>query len=35
MTIVLVEENPVHALIVADRAVRMYKGLVEQPGVPA
>ena len=33
MTIVLVEENPVHALLVADRAVRMYKGLVEQPGV--
>jgi hypothetical protein len=25
----------VHALIVADRAVRMYKGLVEQPGVAA
>jgi len=35
MTILLVEENPVHALIVADRAVRMYKGLVEQPGVAA
>jgi branched-chain amino acid transport system ATP-binding protein len=35
MTILLVEENPVHALIVADRAVRMYKGLVEQPGVTA
>ena len=33
MTILLVEENPVHALLVADRAVRMYKGLVEQPGV--
>jgi branched-chain amino acid transport system ATP-binding protein len=33
MTIVLVEENPVHAVVVADRAVRMYKGLVEQPGV--
>jgi branched-chain amino acid transport system ATP-binding protein len=32
-TILLVEENPVHALLVADRAVRMYKGLVEQPGV--
>ena len=32
MTILLVEENPVHALLVADRAVRMYKGLVEQPG---
>ena len=30
MTIVLVEENPVHALLVADRAVRMYKGLVER-----
>ena len=29
MTIVLVEENPAHALLVADRAVRMYKGLVE------
>ena len=29
MTILLVEENPVHALIVADRAVRMYKGVVE------
>jgi branched-chain amino acid transport system ATP-binding protein len=35
MTILLVEENPVHALIVADRAVRMYKGLVEQSGVAA
>jgi branched-chain amino acid transport system ATP-binding protein len=35
MTILLVEENPVHALLVADRAVRMYKGLVEQPGVPS
>jgi branched-chain amino acid transport system ATP-binding protein len=35
MTIVLVEENPVHALLVADRALRMYKGLVEQPGVAA
>jgi branched-chain amino acid transport system ATP-binding protein len=35
MTIVLVEENPVHALLVADRAVRMYKGLVDQPGVAA
>jgi hypothetical protein len=23
----------VHAVVVADRAVRMYKGLVEQPGV--
>ena len=33
MTILLVEENPVHALIVADRAVRMYNGLVEQPEV--
>jgi branched-chain amino acid transport system ATP-binding protein len=33
VTILLVEENPVHALLVADRAVRMYKGLVEQPGV--
>jgi ABC-type branched-subunit amino acid transport system ATPase component len=33
MTILLVEENPVHALLVADRAVRIYKGLVEQPGV--
>ena len=35
MTIVLVEENPVHALLVADRAVRMYKGLVERPEVTA
>ena len=35
MTILLVEENPVHALLVADRAVRMYKGLVDQPGVAA
>ena len=35
MTIVLVEENPVHALLVADRALRMYKGLVDQPGVAA
>src|ERR1700758_2957189 len=33
MTILLVEENPVHAAGVADRAVRMYKGLVEQQGV--
>jgi branched-chain amino acid transport system ATP-binding protein len=33
MTIVLVEENPVQALLVADRAVRMYKGLVERPEV--
>jgi branched-chain amino acid transport system ATP-binding protein len=30
MTIVLVEENPVHALRVCHRAVRMYRGLVEQ-----
>jgi branched-chain amino acid transport system ATP-binding protein len=30
MTIVLVEENPVHALQVCHRAVRMYRGLVEQ-----
>jgi branched-chain amino acid transport system ATP-binding protein len=35
MTIVLVEENPVHALLVANRTVRMYKGLVERPEVPA
>src|SRR5215472_2361204 len=28
-TIVLVEENPVHALQVCHRAVRMYKGLLE------
>lgn len=35
MTILLVEENPVHALLVADRTVRMYKGLVEQPGMAA
>jgi branched-chain amino acid transport system ATP-binding protein len=35
MTILLVEENPVHALMVADRAVRMYKGLVERPEVAA
>jgi branched-chain amino acid transport system ATP-binding protein len=34
-TIVLVEENPVHALLVADRALRMYKGLVDQPEVAA
>jgi branched-chain amino acid transport system ATP-binding protein len=33
MTILLVEENPVYALLVADRAVRMYKGLVERPEV--
>ena len=33
MTIVLVEENPVHAVLGADRAVRMYKGLVERTGV--
>ena len=32
MTILLVEENPVHALLVADRSVRMYKGLVEVAG---
>ena len=31
MTIVLVEENPVQALRVADRTVRMYKGVVEVP----
>jgi branched-chain amino acid transport system ATP-binding protein len=35
MTILLVEENPVHALVVADRAIRLYKGLVEQPGMAA
>jgi branched-chain amino acid transport system ATP-binding protein len=35
MTILLVEENPVHALNVADRAVRLYKGLIEQPEVAA
>ncbi len=35
VTIVLVEENPAHALLVADRAVRMYKGLVERPEVAA
>jgi branched-chain amino acid transport system ATP-binding protein len=35
MTILLVEENPAHALLVADRAVRMYKGLVERPEVAA
>jgi branched-chain amino acid transport system ATP-binding protein len=36
MTIVLVEENPVQALAVADRAVRMHKGLVErQEAAPA
>jgi ABC-type branched-subunit amino acid transport system ATPase component len=35
MTIVLVEENPVHALLVANRTVRMYKGLVERPEVAA
>ena len=29
VTIVLVEENPVHALRVCHRAVRMYKGLLE------
>jgi branched-chain amino acid transport system ATP-binding protein len=33
MTIVLVEENPVNALTVADRAVRMYNGLVEREEV--
>jgi branched-chain amino acid transport system ATP-binding protein len=31
MTILLVEENPAHAVLVADRVVRMYKGLVERP----
>jgi branched-chain amino acid transport system ATP-binding protein len=30
MTIVLVEENPMHALRVCHRAVRMYRGLVEE-----
>jgi branched-chain amino acid transport system ATP-binding protein len=35
MTILLVEENPVHALNVADRAVRLYKGLVAEPEVAA
>lgn len=29
MTIVLVEENPVHALEVAHRAIRIYKGVVD------
>jgi branched-chain amino acid transport system ATP-binding protein len=33
MTIVLVEENPVHAVMVADRTVRMYRGRVESPEV--
>jgi branched-chain amino acid transport system ATP-binding protein len=33
MTILLVEENPVHALTVADRAVRMHKGLMEHEEV--
>ena len=33
MTIVLVEENPVHAIMVADRAVRMYKGSVQRAEV--
>ena len=33
MTILLVEENPVHAMGVADRVVRMYKGLVEDARV--
>jgi len=32
MTIVLVEENPVHATGVANRSVRMYKGVVEGAG---
>lgn len=31
MTIVLVEENPVHALQVCHRALRMYKGVLELP----
>lgn len=31
MTILLVEENPVHAMNVASRAVRIYKGIVEVP----
>lgn len=30
MTILLVEENPVQALRVADRAVRIYKGVVQE-----
>src|SRR5215469_9292848 len=36
VTIVLVEENPVHALQVCHRAVRMYKGLLEtaEPASP-
>jgi branched-chain amino acid transport system ATP-binding protein len=34
VTIVLVEENPVHALRVCDRAVRMYKGLLETAEPP-
>ena len=33
MTILLVEENPAHAILVADRVVRMYKGLVGGPEV--
>ena len=35
LTILLVEENPVQALEVADRAVEMYKGILEDPAVVA
>lgn len=35
LTILLVEENPVQALEVADRAVEMYKGVLEDPAVVA
>lgn len=35
LTILLVEENPVQALEVADRAVEMYKGVLDDPEVVA
>ncbi|HWG01021.1 MAG TPA: ATP-binding cassette domain-containing protein [Trebonia sp.] len=34
MTILLVEENPVQALVVADRSVRMYNGLTQEVATP-
>jgi branched-chain amino acid transport system ATP-binding protein len=35
MTILLVEENPVHALQAADRALEMYKGVMSVPDTSA
>lgn len=35
LTILLVEENPVQALTVANRVVEMYKGVLDAPDVPS